>query len=179
MGIQRSQEKGAKRRVMTQSNNPHHNQGQQQRPQNVQQVNPQQTLQGQQSEDNKVIILDPGLDNKQQDIKPSLPKVDNVVYTKASEAQPPKIDYDNMNLTVNNTSFRELLAKLVTWMAEDKITPGRALKYMHQWRASMTDEQHFQFVGNRLNIDAEINRMRGIVDTLAQELPYLQINAKE
>lgn len=74
------------------------------------------------------------------------------------------------------TTFRELVDGLVIKLVRDEITVQEARKLMHNWyqMQSVSAKDYLsRTTDGRNDTDAIINRIKGIVDTISQEIPYL------
>lgn len=87
-----------------------------------------------------------------------------------------EVDYSKQKLTAKNFTFKEVFALLVSQVLDEKITSQQSKKFLHDWYRSMTENERIDFIANRVDADTVVNYMRGVVDTLAQELPYLLSN---
>lgn len=79
------------------------------------------------------------------------------------------------NLFGRNTTLKELISNLVSAIVDEKITPNQARQYMHDWHKQLPEKTKEEFKLNRNAADETMNYFRGIMDTLAQELPYLYV----
>ncbi len=69
--------------------------------------------------------------------------------------------------------FKGILVILVAQVLEGQISSQQSKILLHKWYRSMTPEQKDEFIAKRNASDDTINYFKGVVDTLAQELPYL------
>lgn len=88
----------------------------------------------------------------------------------------PDYDYSKQFLSPDKINFKELLCILTLQILEEKITPNQARQFMHDWWRAMSNDSKAKFVEERTKADETVNHIRGVVDTLAQELPYLLAN---
>lgn len=74
---------------------------------------------------------------------------------------------------IKHLQFKELLVILVQGVISEKVTPDQARHFMHDWLKSLSDSAREDFIADRNKADETVNYFKGVVDTLAQELPYL------
>lgn len=75
--------------------------------------------------------------------------------------------------TLKKENLKELLARLTVEVVTEKISAQQARQKMHDWYNSMSVSAQDEFKANRNSADETMNYFRGVLDTLAQELPYL------
>jgi hypothetical protein len=78
-----------------------------------------------------------------------------------------------LEFTAKNLNFKEVLAELISQVISNKITAQQSRGLLHTWYHSMSDEEKAEFVANRNDADLTLNYFKGVIETLAQELPYL------
>lgn len=76
-------------------------------------------------------------------------------------------------LTIGNYNFEEILGILVKKIIDKEINGNHAQRLLRTWFHSMSDEERRVFVANRVEADNVVTRLKGAVETLAQELPFL------
>lgn len=125
-----------------------HNQQQnrQQQPQHNQQNRPQQ------SNTNVEAVRQEPEPNQRQDLPEHQPKQ----YT-----QPKKED------------FKQLLTRLTNEILTDKLGAEAGRREVHKWFQNLSMEEQQTFKANRIQVEEIVNYLRGVTDTLAQEVPAL------
>jgi|ERR1700761_854399 len=104
-------------------------------------------------------------------LKAFLKKYPNTPPTEPEEMQAPKSEVKAGPPRI--LPFKGVVTHIVVEMLHGKLKPHEAEQYMHSWFDKLSPEEKQKFVAERNDHDATVNNLRGIMETVAQALPYL------
>lgn len=72
-------------------------------------------------------------------------------------------------------NLKQVLTRLVTEVLSGELGAEASRRKLHDWYHAMSTDEQQDFKASRVQADETMNNIKGVVDTLAQELPALYV----